>query len=72
MSVLSGYAIYLGRFVRINSWEIVSNPIYLIQVLLGYLDWDGFRFMGLFGVMVFGAYMAFYLMQGFQLHKGNN
>jgi len=31
----SSYGIYLGRYLRLNSWDIVSNPFHLAKQMLG-------------------------------------
>src|SRR5512134_1736438 len=35
ISVLSSFGIYIGRFVRLNSWDILQNPTEVAQEILG-------------------------------------
>ncbi len=35
--VLSGFGLYLGRFVRFNSWDLFTNPFYLFRQSLNEL-----------------------------------
>jgi len=57
VSVLSGVAIWLGRVLRFNSWDIVFNPIGLLQSIMRRLDAGAFYMCVIFAVMTAGAYM---------------
>jgi uncharacterized membrane protein len=35
ISALSSFGIYIGRFVRLNSWDILQNPAETTQQILG-------------------------------------
>ncbi|WP_166521558.1 DUF1361 domain-containing protein [Zobellia amurskyensis] len=37
VSLLSGYGVFLGRFLRFNSWDIVTKPLVLAQSLFNSL-----------------------------------
>ncbi len=62
---LSGFGIYIGRFERFNSWDVVFNPIELAQQI-----WQIFRHpfdhlpayavSALFAVFLVGMYLALY------------
>ncbi len=60
--VLSGFGIYLGRFVRFNSWDLFSNPRSVLREVAVRLanPQDHLRFVG-FTLMFTAILLVFYL-----------
>lgn len=59
--LLSGYAIYLGRFIRFNSWDVVFSPFELVKFLLYNIDVNTIRFTLYFFLLSLFIYLIFYL-----------
>lgn len=59
-SILSGVAIYIGRFLRFNSWDIL-NPFGLIKDVFEALNGFYIQFIILFSVFIFISCMIFSL-----------
>lgn len=60
VSYLSGFAIYLGRFPRLNSWEIVSNPKNVLSNIIASLGMQTLMFSMLFGSFLLLIYWGLY------------
>ena len=56
---LGSYAIYLGRFIRLNSWDIWHNPAKLVKSVLNSFTSKNFLFVMLFTLMLSMLYLAF-------------
>jgi uncharacterized membrane protein len=55
--VLSGFAIYLGRFLRWNSWDVLVEPTLVFQIMSGMLQpWTHGRAIAV--TLVFGGILA--------------
>ena len=55
--VLSGFAIYLGRFLRWNSWDVLVEPTRVLGILGAMLEpWSHGRALGV--TLVFGVILA--------------
>jgi uncharacterized membrane protein len=61
--LLSGFGIYLGRFSRLNSWDIISNPLYLVKICLRDLQNPlAMKTTILFGFVLSVIYIAYYTL----------
>jgi len=55
---VSGYAVYLGRFLRLNSWDVL-RPLHLLQRVFLHTDGFALRFSAAFGAYILCAYCIF-------------
>ena len=58
LSLLCGFGIWIGRFLRLNSWDIF-RPIFLVEHVASKLSWFGVGFTLLFAVAIFASYLIF-------------
>ncbi|MCA9579897.1 MAG: DUF1361 domain-containing protein, partial [Myxococcales bacterium] len=73
ISALSGYAIYLGRFLRWNSWDLLTRPLGVLGSLAS--DVTQVRPWGVsavFGAMVFVSYVAYWSRQAVWVPGASN
>ncbi len=64
VSLLSGFGIYLGRYLRWNSWDVVLNPSELIsdvgeRISQPFLHPETWFISLLFGALVLSSYLVF-------------
>lgn len=61
---LSGYGIYLGRFVRLNSWNIFTHPFSTIESIVGNLfNIKALLFSLCVGFFIFLTYLVVYSLR---------
>ncbi|SKC88999.1 DUF1361 domain-containing protein [Maledivibacter halophilus] len=60
VSNLSGFAIFLGRFLRLNSWEFVTNPKNLFRMIFESINSGSLKFTFMFGLFIFLIYIVMY------------
>ncbi|MEH7385820.1 DUF1361 domain-containing protein [Bacillus sp. JJ1521] len=58
VSLLSGIGVYIGRFLRFNSWDILFNPIQLFKQVVG-IDGFAMQFILIFTIFIIGCYVLF-------------
>lgn len=61
--LLCGFGIYLGRFLRWNSWDALAHPIHLLRTAIGQFIDSGahphpFAVSSIFGIGLFIGYLA--------------
>ncbi len=73
---LSGVGIYVGRFLRLNSWDVLLKP-WAISRGLGQLTAHPYGHFGslalcaLFGIFLFIAYLMLYALTHLRMDQGN-
>ncbi|MDI4645322.1 DUF1361 domain-containing protein [Cohnella hashimotonis] len=60
VSFLGGFGVYLGRVIRLNSWDVVFSPFRLANSVLGGINSNGAILTILFGVMILIVYLSLY------------
>ena len=60
--LLTGFAIYIGRFNRWNSWDIIIHPTNIITILQRSIDLKTLKFTLLFGVFSLVLYVINYIL----------
>ncbi len=60
VAFLSGFGVYLGRFERWNTWDVVARPIALAADSVNWLRWTSLKFSILFGIFILTAYALLY------------
>jgi len=62
--LLTGFAIYIGRFNRWNSWDIIFHPTNIITIIQSSTNLKALKFTLLFGIFSFILYIInFVLME---------
>lgn len=59
---LTGIGVYIGRFLRFNSWDILFDPLDLLRQVVA-LDGFAIQFSVIFAVFVFGCYMLYRMIR---------
>jgi uncharacterized membrane protein len=63
VSFLGGFGVYLGRVIRLNSWDVLFSPFRLIVGVAEGLNRDAVIFTGLFGLLIFILYLSLYALR---------
>lgn len=67
VAALSSFGVYLGRFLRFNSWDVISKPAELVQGISSaaaaqFSDPRHFAFLALFATFIFVGYVILFAM----------
>lgn len=55
--LLTSFGIYLGRFLRFNSWEIFTNPVSLLQKMLKIFSYSTYHIEALIYIPLFFVFL---------------
>ncbi|MFC5531388.1 DUF1361 domain-containing protein [Cohnella yongneupensis] len=58
-SMLSGFGVYLGRIVRLNSWDVL-HPGRIVEQIIDAIHFNSIAFSILFGTLILIVYVSLY------------
>lgn len=61
-SFLGGFGVYLGRVIRLNSWDVLFSPFRLVNGVLDGINANGAIFTILFGLLILIVYLSLYCL----------
>ncbi|SHI46630.1 Uncharacterized membrane protein [Lutispora thermophila DSM 19022] len=59
VSLLSAIGVYIGRFLRFNSWDIFFNPVQLLKEVTTVINTFAMQFISVFTVFIIVCYMVY-------------
>lgn len=62
VSFLGGFGVYLGRVIRLNSWDVLFSPFRLLGSVIGGINKDGAILTILFGMLILIVYLSLYCL----------
>lgn len=62
VSFLGGFGVYLGRVVRLNSWDVLFSPFRLIDGVIEGINARAFIFTLLFGLLILIVYISLFIL----------
>ncbi len=68
-SFLGGFGIYLGRVIRLNSWDVLFNPFRLIEGVLEGISKNSAIFTILFGMLNVIVYVTLFIIRNKRLQQ---
>ena len=51
ISILTGIAVYIGRFIRLNSWNLILNPFNTLIIIFKNINSDTIQYILLFAII---------------------
>lgn len=58
--IACGYAVYIGRFIRFNSWDIFIAPLTILKTIFSKTNLFALQFSGAFAAYLLFIYSVFY------------